>query len=185
MTNDRFAYGWLGGLGHWRWGVLWALAMVHWSLTLCAAIGPDVHAIFQAARTSERAGDPQAAFLKYLAIPGGEYAAVTLARGDAMSFLTLLLVHPPIPPSPRARLVEAELLLATGQRAEARERFRALASTAPKSNWDTDTADYYPVEPPMALGGDDQFAAFARHQPALPFTYGPGSHRDNWLLRRR
>lgn len=42
------------------------------------------------ARQLEEDEQPQAAFLKYLSVPGGEFAAVTLARPQAREFLKLL-----------------------------------------------------------------------------------------------
>ena len=139
---------------------------------------------FEEARKLATADRTEEAFGKYLAMPGGEFAAVALARGEAAKFLALLRREPKVLESPRALLVEAELALASGRRDEAKTRFHELAIAIPKHHWGTDQAGYYPVEPPATLGGDDSFGVNAVYQPALPFSYGPGSHRDNWLLRR-
>lgn len=140
---------------------------------------------FDDARKLVTDGRSEEAFTQYLAIPGGEFAAVALARGEAGKFLTIIQQDPRLPDAPRAQLAEAELLLATSRTDEAKQRFHKLATTAPKNHWGTGQPGYYPVEPPAALGGGgDDFHGFAIYQPMLPFCYGPGSHRDNWLLRR-
>lgn len=155
---------------------------------MCAALraapAPDAYAVFQEARKLEREGETQQAFRKLLALPGGEFAASALARGNANEFLTLLRQTPGAGNTARVQLIEAELLLASGQTDEAKRRFRALAKLAPTENWGMDQPAYYPVEPPRSLGSDDAFQGYALSQPAMPFSYGPGSHRDNWLLRR-
>lgn len=149
-----------------------------------AAQSPDPLATFETARKLEREGRSEEAFRQYLAVPGGEWAAVAVARGEAQRFLTLLRQQPGLLESPRALLVEAELLLASGLQEEAKPRYRRLAAAAPPSNWGTTQPGYYPVEPPGRFGSDEHFADYALWQPALPYSYGPGSHRDNWLLRR-
>ena len=141
-------------------------------------------ATFEESRKLATDGQIGEAFRKYLAVPGGEFAAVTLGRSDSAKFLALLRQETQLKESPRTRLVEAELLLASGRKDEAKARFHLLATTAPKDNWGTGQSGYYPVEPPGMPGDDDPFAGFAAQRPALPFLSGPGSHRDNWLLRR-
>jgi HEAT repeat protein len=159
------------------------LILVSYACAL-AAPAPDHYADFQEARKMEQEGREQEAFLKFLFIPGGESAAVSLARGTAKEYLSTLRACPAALECPRALLVEADLLLATGQKQEAKKRYQNLAATGPKNNWGTDQASYYPVEPPQSYGDDQMFQGFARGQLAQPFSYGPGSHRDNWLLRR-
>jgi HEAT repeat protein len=144
----------------------------------------DNYTAFEAARKLQEEGHEQEAFLKYLAIPGGEYAAATLARGDSKTYLALLRKSPGALESPRALLVEADLLLATGQKEEAIKRSQTLAAAAPKNNWGTDQAGYYPVEPLQNSNPESAWLGSGRSQLNPPFTYGPGSHRDNWLLRR-
>jgi HEAT repeat protein len=178
------------GGGHRR--AWWRSALVAWWVLLGASIPAALAAgeavndreTFEEARKLATAGRTEEAFGKYLAVPGGEFAAVALARGEAAKFLALLRRKPELLESPRAFLVEAELALASGRQDEAKARFDELAIGIPKHHWGTDQPGYYPVEPPATLGGDDSFAVNAVYQPALPFSYGPGSHRDNWLLRR-
>lgn len=110
--------------------------------------------------------------------PGGEYAAVVTARGDAAEFLALLRADAALVASPRGRLIEAELLLASGRKDEARERFKALAEVAGKDGWGTGQPGYYPVE----LSAP--YSDWMLDEPAVPYYYASGSHRDNWLLRR-
>ncbi len=158
---------------------LWMLACVG----ALAASAPDNYSAFNEARKLQQEGRDNEAFLKFLAIPGGESAAAALARGAGKDYLALLRGSPGALESPRAMLVEADLLLATGRKDEAMKRYRALAALAPKNNWGAGQAAYYPVEPPQSYGDDPNFQHFARGQLSQPFSYGPGSHRDNWLLR--
>jgi HEAT repeat protein len=134
----------------------------------------DVATDYQAARELADGGKLEEAFLKFAAIPGGESSAVALARGEAAKFLTLLKKHADLLASPRGRLIEAELLLASGRRDEAVEKFKGLADV---DDWGADY--FYPVE---AAGV--RMSAYMPPRPAVPFFSGPGSHRDNWLLRR-
>ena len=85
--------------------------------------------------------------------------------------------------SPRAALVEANSC-SPALRPTSEQRYHQLAATAPAENWGAAQPGYYPVEPPQQLGLDNGFESFARGRLSLPFSYGPGSHRDNWLLRR-
>ena len=130
----------------------------------------DVYSAFQEAQKLEHEGKDKEAFLKYLAVPGGEFAAASLARGNAREFLALLRQNPRALESPRAALVEADLLLASAQTEQARQRYHQLAATAPAENWGAAQPGYYPVEPPQQLGSDNGFESFARGQPALPFS---------------
>ena len=152
------------------------------------ASDPDVFTTFQEARQLERDGQTHEAFLEYLTIPGGEFAASSLAQGNAGEFLRVLQNSTNALASSRASLVEADLLLATGQSEAARQRYHLLAVEAGLTNWGTGQPGYYPVEPPQAGDSsrqiEERFEWFRRSEPALPFTIGPGSHRDNWLLRR-
>jgi HEAT repeat protein len=145
---------------------------------------PDVFTTFQEARQLERDGQTHEAFLKYLTIPGGEFAAFSLAQGNAGEFLQVLHNSSNSPASFRTSLVEADLLLATGQSEAARQRYHLLAIGAGVSNWGTEQPGYYPVEPPQTGDASYPFDVVQRNGPALPFSIGPGSHRDNWLLRR-
>lgn len=117
-------------------------------------------------------------FRAQAAMPGGEYAAVVAARGDAAGFLALIQADAKLLDSPRGRLIEAELLLASGRKDEARERFKALADVAAKGDWGTGQPGYYPVELPGQMG------EFLLGNNLAPYSYASGSHRDNWLLRR-
>jgi HEAT repeat protein len=133
------------------------------------------------ARQLEQDEQLQAAFLKYLSVPGGESAAVTLVRPQAREFLTLLAAQGAAIPAARRRLIEAELLLATRDTAGALAAFRDVATkiaTKDEQGWEQGLLprDQYFVEPP---NGEDRGWGGA-----TVFSVGPGSHRDNWLLRR-
>ncbi len=127
-------------------------------------------------------------FRAFIAIPGGEFAAAGVAR-----------VHPEVARAEIAKLdarnlprllVEAEMLLAREEKEEALAKFRAFAARiAPvdnKKGWAEGWVpyNYYPVEATKirAEGWEQNFANW--HAPALPFELGPGSHVDNWLIRR-
>ncbi len=117
-------------------------------------------------------------FRAHAVMPGGEYAAAVAARGDAAGFLAIIRADAKLLDTPRGRLIEAELLLASGRKDEARGRFKALADVAGKGDWGTGQPGYYPVELP---GSSSEFLFT---QPLAPYAYASGSHRDNWLLRR-
>ena len=145
---------------------------------------PDVWQAIEDARKLENDGHAEDAFRKFAQIPGGEFAAVALARGDAAKYLTILRQQKDLRENPRARLVEADLLLACGRKDEAKQLYHTLAAAVLKNHWGTGQTDYYPVEPPANPNNDEGLGGSYTYQPALPFCYGPGSHRDNWLLRR-
>ena len=146
-----------------------------------AATAPVVGAVqdFQKASELERKGEVVEAFRAYLAIPGAEHAAATLARSKAKEYLAVLAAPPSNAVSPVVKVVEADLLLALDRKQEALaslrqavEEIRALAGNVDGGLY----AGYYPVEP-------ERNAPF-RHRPLTPFALGPGSHRDNRLIRR-
>ena len=139
---------------------------------------------FQQAIELEEQGKFTEAFELYLTIPGAEYAAWRVARPKAKEFLDLvsdLLVDPASTQMrPRVMLIQGDLLLATGDAERALRLYRQVSEmTAAKRRKDWEDGfvpyDYYPVEPPQP----EHVRA-----PAEPFTVGPGSHRDNWLIRR-
>jgi len=155
-----------------------------WAAPVATVQAPDDWQAFEDARKLGNNGHAEDAFRKFIHLVGGEFAAVTLARGEAAKFLTIIRQEKDLPENPRARLVEAELLLACGRKDEAKALYHTLATAALQNQWGTGQPDYYPVEPPLAHDGDEGSSGFFTHQPALPFCYGSGSHRDNWLLRR-
>ena len=140
--------------------------------------GPEA---FDDARELEEDGQSHEAFLKYLTAPGGEFAAATLARPQAGEFLKLLADQGAAIPVARRRLIEAELLLATRDQKGALAAYRDVASkiaTKDDQGWEQGLLPrgQYFVEPPAGEGRGWNATA--------PFSAGPGSHRDNWLLRR-
>ena len=135
--------------------------------------------VIEEARQLEQDGQAQAAFLKYFVAAGGESAAVALARPHASEFLKLLAEQGAAIPAARRRLIEAELLLATRDKVGALAAFRDAASkiaTKDEQGWEQGLLPrgQYFVELPMSEGRGSYATA--------PFTVGPGSHRDNWLL---
>ncbi|MBM4035256.1 MAG: hypothetical protein FJ291_26225 [Planctomycetes bacterium] len=152
---------------------------VAWCLVALVALPGEARELppFEAARRLEAEGKLPEAFAAYLAIPGAEHAAARIARSQPKTFLPLI---EKVPPSPRAELVRGDLLLAAGDRAGALASYRKVVGAIgkkPEEGWDKGfmPPDYYPVELPQQEGVRGE---------APPFSLGPGSHRDNWLLRR-
>jgi HEAT repeat protein len=117
------------------------------------------------------------AFRRFLAVPGAEHMAARVARLKAAEFLPLL-TDPAIGiPAYRVKLIEGDLCLSLARNAEALACYNEAASGIA-------TADGggYCVEPPVSSGEADGYGRYS--QPLAPFTVGPGSHRDNWLIRR-
>ena len=139
----------------------------------------DFHEAFKV----EQAGMTNEAFVKYLAVSGGEFAAATLGMRNPGEFLDLLSNNPAAASSPRARLVQADLLAASGRAEAARGIYHQLATNIAALGRVGVGGAYYFVEPAQENSHDSRWG-FSRTRPVSPFTFGPGSHRDNWLLRR-
>jgi tetratricopeptide (TPR) repeat protein len=122
---------------------------------------------FQKARELEEMGKADEAFQAYPAIPGAEHAAITLARSKAKEYLAVLASPPPNADATVVNVVEADLLLALERKDEALACLRIAVRDI--------QADYYPVEPPVQSN---------YRQLLNPYSFGPGSHRDNRLIRR-
>ncbi|MEN8219183.1 MAG: HEAT repeat domain-containing protein [Pseudomonadota bacterium] len=133
---------------------------------------------FEQAIELEKQGQEKKAFLAYLSIPGAQYLASQLARTHTEKFLGILREQATsLGASPFVKLIEGDLRLALGQ--EALAYFREAATQIDhltKVDWQGGIipSDIYPVEPPN----------YDFKQAFEPFTVGPGSHRDNWLIRR-
>ncbi|HEY3285044.1 MAG TPA: HEAT repeat domain-containing protein [Armatimonadota bacterium] len=135
-----------------------------------------------------REGKSHEAFLAFLRQTGGEYAAVGLAQTQPQEYLAVLRQASGIS-APRRRLVEGELLLRLGRRTDALQSYREAASrvsTTPGRGWAQGLVpvDAYFVEPPVPRDEEDSSFHSFFAGPAEPFVLGPGSHRDNWLVRR-
>ena len=160
-----------------------ALVVFHLSASSAACQPPPdeevmrIHQSYGDAYELERRGQERAAFFQYLQAAGGEHAAIRLARPQARDYLESLREKKGAVPLARFLLIEGDLLLALGKKDEALARYRAAAAGVPRGA--------YFVEPP-ALSPRDDFHAYhaAVYRPQWPFGLGPGSHRDNWLLRR-
>lgn len=135
---------------------------------------PD--ALFQSAQKLQAAGETRAAFWQFFAVAGGEEAAADLARPQAREFLQALQPPPANLAPARIALLQGELHLALNQKTEALAAFRRAAQLWPEL---ADKAQIYPVETPNSRDNN-----FARSRLNAPLTSGPGSHRDNWLVRR-
>ena len=143
--------------------------------------------LFDEARELQRDGKGREAFLTYLRVPGGETAALAVARTgtSAGEFLELLKKHSDSLPAAQAKLVEGELSLAQKNREWALACFREAARLISRKRG---------AEPePGMLPREDYFVEIVQpggnsyyelDQVFTPFTHGPGSHRDNRLIRR-
>jgi len=168
-----------------------AIILRMWLTAACLLPGTAerIHAgeSFQQAQTLIQEGRDAEAFAQLLTVPGAEYLAVRLARPHAEEFLAALRARAGQIPLARARLVEGDLLLALGRRAEALQCYRQVVArigTKPDEGWEQEfvPADEYPAEPPTQ---DNRYESLPLSQsPVRAFEAGPGSHRDNWLIRR-
>jgi HEAT repeat protein len=155
-----------------RWIVLAGLALAGVG-TLGAA--PDVDKTLAEAQRLEDDGKAREAFMLYLSVPGCGHAAAAVGRGRAAELLDLLRAAQAELP-PQVKLVEGDLLIALERKAEALTAYRAASAA-----WAG--ADDYPVDPPTGDSAVARYTDNAR-RPLTAFTVGPGSHRDNWLIRR-
>lgn len=150
----------------------------------CSAAQTAARPTFEGARRLELEGKLKEAFGAYLAIPGAEHAAVRVGRRspkESLAKLDTVLAGPAsrVRP-PYGLLVRGDLLLVAGDKEAALECYRrarrAFANRRERPSGRVHGhLDYYPVETSrpahMALIG-------------CQFAFGPGSHRDNWLIRR-
>ena len=139
----------------------------------------DRYKLFEEARQLHRDGDDRAAFLKFMRLEGGDAAAISVARsgGKAREFLGLLRENESSIAASQFKLVEGELLLSMGDNAGALECYRLAASLI---------ADRSGASRPGLLPRDRYFvdSESELNHWVSPFTTGPGSHRDNRLIRR-
>ncbi|MCX7044492.1 MAG: HEAT repeat domain-containing protein [Candidatus Sumerlaeota bacterium] len=176
------------------------------------ALTPSEPAPWQRAQALEQEGKDKEAFALYLEIPGCEFKAARLARPKAAEYLKIVekIQSEAKPWNPRAEVVRGDLLLALGRKDEALASYRAVAASAAAITSSASTAstvstastptsaptatawdkglmpwDYYPCEPPQDKQPEGYGFGWDRwSEPLLPMMAGPGSHRDNWLIRR-
>jgi len=151
------------------------------------------HSLKQAKKLEEQ-GQEEEAFLAYLSMPGAQHLATRLARNHPQKYLGILREQMPKVEPALVKLIEGDLLLALGQKEEALAGFREIAIQIDRftqKDWQEGIIpdDIYPVEPPMIA--EHQLTRRERREYRRlfegilqPFTIGPGSHRDNWLIRR-
>ena len=143
--------------------------------------------LFEEARQLQRDGKSREAFLKYMLVPGGEAAAIAVTRTGASvaEFLELLRKNAGSLPTAQAKLVEGELSLALKNREWALACFREAAALIGRKAGAEREPEMLPREDyfvePVVTGAE---RAFYHEQLFPPFTLGPGSHRDNRLIRR-
>lgn len=122
---------------------------------------------------SSTSASPQSeTFDTSLSKPGLEYAAIRIALPSAAEHLTRLQSPPSNALPASVSIVKADLLLTLDRKAEALTHYRDAADHLRNTQ-----PEHYPVEPTRL----NQHAMGAQ---LLPFVIGPGSHRDNLLIRR-
>ena len=139
---------------------------------------------FEQAQTLERQGKRDEAFLAYAAIPGYQASAVRLGKTEPRHFLKLLQAHSEEIFRAFAKAIEADLHLALADRDAALACCRAVAAcvaTNSKQGW---TTGHIPQDSYLAEARHDEAIGVGGEAQAVAFQRGPGSHRDNWLIRR-
>ena len=136
---------------------------------------------WQEAKTLERNGRTQQAFEAYLKIDGAAHLARDLGRTQPEVFLELMAGSQGSDEHQVDFLVvKGDLLLASGKKEEALKAYRQTIAFLQKEQANLGSAicseNPYPVAPPR----DD----FSYGEQTRPFSRGPGSHRDNWLIQR-
>ena len=144
--------------------------------SLAAAGAADEAANFDQAVRLEAEGKLAEAVLAYAAIAGAQHHAARLAREKPAECLAALDREGARLPKLSVELLRAEVDLAQGRKAEAMAGYRRAAASLAGGGAGTPA---YLVEP----SGDVE-AGVSGRGPLAPFTAGPGSHRDNWLIRR-
>ncbi|MEK8021798.1 MAG: HEAT repeat domain-containing protein [Candidatus Parabeggiatoa sp.] len=127
------------------------------------------------------AGKREEAFLAYTAIPGAQHLALSLAKPVADVYLEILQTHWAELPPVFARLMQGELLSATGDLSAALSAYRATAELLKTVDTleEKDIPSAYLTEPP-----EEAKTHYPLTQAFPVFAAGPGSHRDNRLIRR-
>ncbi|MEI8380836.1 MAG: HEAT repeat domain-containing protein [Planctomycetota bacterium] len=152
-------------------------------------VAVDHHKLFEEARQLHRDGDDRAAFLKFMQLKGGEAAAIAVARsgGKAKDFLDLLRENSPSLLAARVKLVEGELLLALKDKAGALKCYRYAAALIETQKGEPRPGmlprEIYFVEASEPNRPEGLFSS-ELNRLIPPFMVGPGSHRDNRLIRR-
>ena len=95
------------------------------------AAAPEPNEAFAAAGKLQADRKPQEAFSAFAAIPGGQKAAVELARGKPDEYLAILRQKGKSVSLPLAKAVEGDLLQAQGKKDDALACYCAAAATAP------------------------------------------------------
>jgi HEAT repeat protein/predicted negative regulator of RcsB-dependent stress response len=132
--------------------------------------GPNDDQQFQQAQKLLVEGKEREAFRLFLIVAGGEHIAARIAWLDAQQYQTVMMTVDIV--NTGTQVVRGDLLLTQGKKDEALAQYRNAAEFAARNG-------YYPVEPPFKPG-ENRDATLR----ALPFQLGPGSQRDNWLIRR-
>ncbi len=165
--------------------LLFAITTVSLVSPTLSQVNGDDSLAFQAARELDLAGKRDEAFMAFAKIPGAHHVATRIGRASAQDDLKLLDQHRDEIPTPLAQAIAADLWLSLGENQKARECVAAVAkctSSEGNASWGDDRipADAYLAAPPA---GEE--AAHFTSSPLNPFHRGPGSHRDNWLIRRQ
>ncbi|MDA1017438.1 MAG: tetratricopeptide repeat protein, partial [Planctomycetota bacterium] len=142
----------------------------------------DTAARFRAAQQLLDAGETEKAFVQFAGIPGAQHVAVSLARQNPRDYSRILTDHADRIALPLRRTVQGDLLLRAGFSDPALAAFREVAAriSTDKNGW---AEGFVPRDTYLAEPTDATYDNY-RTQRVEAFSLGPGSHRDNWLIRR-
>lgn len=164
------------------------MSLCLWSMLSTFAANEALHARYNAAADLLKKGNPDQAFLAYAAIPGVHHVAIHHGRKDPKHYLELLEKNGEHVPQPLRLALMADLHLALGDEKSARKAFDEIATTfaTGEETWEQGFIpryDYLREHPPIQEDGSFR-AGFMGASQFGWFGRGPGSHRDNWLIRR-
>ena len=99
--------------------------------------------LFDRAQQLERDGEEERAFVAYLALDGAESLAMRIARPRAKDYLEVLRREAKSIPAARRALIEADLLLATGEKEKALERLEKCYEDQDPNCWNLKVEPFY------------------------------------------
>ncbi|MCD4780011.1 MAG: HEAT repeat domain-containing protein [Candidatus Omnitrophica bacterium] len=143
------------------------LSIVVYSINTSICLSEQNISGFAKAKKLENEDRLEEAFIAYLAIPGAEYAAAFIGRTEPEKFIKVLEKNKEDITFSTFKLIEGDLLLTLDKKEDALTAYRSSVTKV--------DMDYYPVEIT-----EKEYL----HSEVRPFSYGPGSHRDNWFIRR-
>ena len=155
-----------------------------------AAETPEFQKRFYEAVVHQRAGEDREAFLQFAAIPGGLHRAVAVARSKPEVYLELLRENDTLLAFRFSKLIQGDLLFIQRDHQQALDCYRSMVKRIGASDNEGRNTGHIPIDAYFVDAPDDIIETFGtnrepyRERMLEPFAVGPGSHRDNWLIRR-